>query len=345
MSERNLRSKVGSPMRWATDLQLLLVSLVLIWGVTLLPVVRETPIRIVVALLVALFVPGYALIAALFPECGPPVSKETAVPPTEAGSDTQPSGIDVLERLVLSFGASIAVVPLVGLVLNFTPWGLRLVPILVGLTIVTVLLTILAAVRRTRLPSEEQFDPRPVRWLVSELRGLAAPEDRTDALLNVLLVVSVLLAVGSVAYAVSDPAPEEEFTEFYLLTENETGDLVAANYPTNFTTGESQSIVVGIGNEEGGQERYTVVTQLQAVEIGDGTVAVTDARELDRFSRELSDGASVNLTREITPRELTGERLRVQFLLYRGQVPDTPDPSSAYRETHLWVNVTAADPA
>lgn len=344
MSGGNTEGTVGSPTHWATDLQLLLVSLVLLWGVTLLPVVRETPLRIVVALVVALFVPGYALIAALFPECGPSASDATSVLSEETGSDAQPSGIDVLERFVLSFGASIAMVPLVGLVLNFTPWGLRLVPILVGLTSVTVPLTILAAVRRARLLSEEQFDPHPVTWLVSELRGLTVPEDRTDAMLNVLLVVSVLLAVGSVAYAATDPAPEEEFTEFYLLTENETGSFVATDYPTNFTTEESQSLVVGIGNEEGRTEKYTVVTQLQAVEIADGTVVVTDSREIDRFSRELSDGASVNLTREITPRELTGARLRLQFLLYRGEAPDAPNPSSAYRETHLWVNVTAADP-
>jgi uncharacterized membrane protein len=211
------------------------------------------------------------------------------------------------------------------------------------LTLVTVPLTVLAATRRTRLSSEERFDPHPVAWLVAALRGLTAPADRTDAILNVLLVVSVLLAVGSVAYAVSDPGPDEQFTEFYLLTETETGDLVAADYPTNFTTGEARSIVVGIGNEEGQPETYTVVTQLQAVEVEDDTVTVTDVRELDRFSRELPDKASVNLTREITPRELTGERLRLQFLLYRGAVPDTPGPSGAYRETHLWVNVTAAD--
>jgi uncharacterized membrane protein len=341
MSERNVEDGVGSPTRWARDLQLVLVVVVLLWGVTLFPVVRETPLRIVVALVVALFVPGYALIAALFPEQGPAVSDGSSATLDEPDSDEKADGIDVLERVVLSFGASIAVVPLVGLVLNFTPWGLRLVPILAGLTVVTVPLTVLAARRRSRLPADARFDPHPVAWLVAALRGLTAPDDRTDAILNVLLVVSVLLAVGSVAYAVSDPTPDEEFTEFYLLTETETGELVASNYPTNFTTGESRSVVVGIGNEEGQSETYTVVTQLQDVRIEGETVTVTDARELDRFGRELSDGASVNLTRELTPSELTGERLRLQFLLYRGEAPENPSPASAYRQTHLWVNVTA----
>jgi uncharacterized membrane protein len=345
MSERTVGETLGSPTRWGTDLQSVLLVVGLLWAVTLLPVVSETPVRIVVALLVALFVPGYALIAALFPERGPAVSTAQSATLDESDSDEKAGGIDVLERVVLSFGASIAVVPLVGLVLNFTPWGLRLVPILTGLTTVTVPLTVLAARRRSRLPTDVRFDPHPVAWLVAALRGLTAPDDRTDAILNVLLVVSVLLAVGSVAYAVSDPTPDEEFTGFYLLTETETGELVAANYPTNFTTGESRSLVVGIENEEGQSETYTVVTQLQDVRIEGETVTVTDARELDRFSRELSDGTSVNLTRELTPDELTGERLRLQFLLYRGEIPETPDAASAYRETHLWVNVTAGNSA
>jgi uncharacterized membrane protein len=348
MSERDVGDTLGLPTRWATDLQSLLVAVGLLWSVTLVPVVRDTPVRIVVALIMALFVPGYALIAVLFPERGPSVSEETPTTPNDTADTTdahsESGGIDVLERVVLSFGASIALVPLVGLVLNFTPWGLRLVPVLAGLTMLTVPLTVLAAVRRARLPMEERFDPKPGGWFVAALRGLTAPDDRTDAILNVLLVASVLLAAGSVAYAVSDPTPDERFTEFYLLTETETGELVAADYPTNFTTGTPESIVVGIGNEEGQSERYTVVTQLQSVRIDDQRVTVTDSRELDRFSRELSDSTTVNLTREITPRELTGNRLRLQFLLYRGPVPENPSGTTAYRETHLWVNVTVGTP-
>jgi len=63
-----------------------------------------------------LFLPGYALIAALFP------SK---------------NDLDGIERLALSFGLSIAVVPLIGLGLNFTPFGIRLVPIIVSLSVFT----------------------------------------------------------------------------------------------------------------------------------------------------------------------------------------------------------------
>ncbi len=57
-------------------------------------------LRIPIGLLMVLFVPGYVLIAALFPRKG---------------------DLDGIERIALSFGLSIAVVPLIGLGLNYTP--------------------------------------------------------------------------------------------------------------------------------------------------------------------------------------------------------------------------------
>lgn len=61
-----------------------------------------------------LFFPGYTSQAALFPEKG---------------------RLGEVERVALSFGLSIAVVPLIGLGLNFTPWGIRLDPILISLAV------------------------------------------------------------------------------------------------------------------------------------------------------------------------------------------------------------------
>lgn len=37
---------------------------------------------------------------------------------------------------------------------------------------------------------------------------------------------------------------------------------------------------------------------------------------------------------------MTGDELRLQYLLYRGSPPATSTQSNAYREVHLWVNVT-----
>ena len=58
------------------------------------------------------------------------------------------SELSPLERVALSIGLSLALVPLVGLVLNYTPWGIRLTPILISLTILTVGLLAVASYRK-----------------------------------------------------------------------------------------------------------------------------------------------------------------------------------------------------
>ena len=102
----------------------------------MVPPLNETPVRVVLGLLLVLFLPGYSLIAALFPR----------------GDD-----LDAIERIALSFGLSIAVVPLIGLALNYTPFGIRLVPLLAGLSVFTISLAMVACVRRGLVSDGERF--------------------------------------------------------------------------------------------------------------------------------------------------------------------------------------------
>jgi hypothetical protein len=76
-----------------------------------------------------LFLPGFMLISVLYPR-----GKE----------------LDELERLALSIGLSLAIVPLVGLVLNYTPWGITLTPIMVSLAFFAEVLAFGALVRKYR---------------------------------------------------------------------------------------------------------------------------------------------------------------------------------------------------
>ncbi|MGC9180381.1 MAG: DUF1616 domain-containing protein [Vulcanisaeta sp.] len=80
--------------------------------------------------LMILFMPGYALIETLYPR----------------GDELSP-----LERLALSIGLSLAIVPLIGLVLNYTPWGIRFIPIVVSTNAVTIALLTTALVRKARI--------------------------------------------------------------------------------------------------------------------------------------------------------------------------------------------------
>ncbi|RLE13493.1 hypothetical protein DRI96_02885, partial [Candidatus Aerophobetes bacterium] len=114
--------------------ELLLIDIL---SLTLIAIISLTPlkvVRIILGLPFILFFPGYTLIAALFPK------------------RTQ---LDTIERVALSFGLSIAVVPLIGLILNYTPWGIRLYPILISLTGFIIVMSAIAWIRRLYiLPAE-----------------------------------------------------------------------------------------------------------------------------------------------------------------------------------------------
>jgi uncharacterized membrane protein len=308
-------------------------------GVVFLPGVNETPLRILFGLPLVLFVPGYALIGALFPEAGGGPTPAEESPAEE--SEGERSGIDGIERVALSFGLSIAVVPLVGLVLNFTPWGIRLVPIMVSISGLTLGLTAVAARRRQALPESERFHVPYRAWLETARRELLEPDTRTDAALNVLLAISVVLAVTSVGYAVAVPKQGESFSELYLLTETDEGELVADDYPTEFTRGEGRPLIVGIGNQEHEQVNYTLVVELHRVEFtANNTTRVTEDRTLRQFRVRLAHNETRHLQHTVTP-TMTGVRLRLTYVLYKGEPPAQPTIANSYRENHLWVNVSA----
>ncbi|MEM4717798.1 MAG: DUF1616 domain-containing protein [Desulfurococcaceae archaeon] len=84
-------------------------------------------IRYVLGTIYVLFIPGYALVEALYPR------EETLNP---------------LERVALSIGLSLAIVPIIGLVLNYTPWGIRLVPIIISITVYNFIVLIIATYRK-----------------------------------------------------------------------------------------------------------------------------------------------------------------------------------------------------
>jgi hypothetical protein len=108
----------------------LVVGLVglLIFSIHLMPQVYPLYyLRIAVAAIFILYVPGYTLIEALYPRT---------------------NELSKLERFGFSVGLSIAVIPLVGFALNYTPWGIRLDPALIALSLLTLVLAVLAVNRK-----------------------------------------------------------------------------------------------------------------------------------------------------------------------------------------------------
>jgi len=89
--------------------------------------------RYVLGAIFVLWMPGYTFIKALFPIKVP-------IP-------TSSTELDSIERIALSIGMSIALVPIVGLLLNYTPFGIRLIPITLSLLALTLTFATAAIIR------------------------------------------------------------------------------------------------------------------------------------------------------------------------------------------------------
>lgn len=359
VDRRSLRLLLPRPLRaLPADLVGVLVVTMLVNIAVFTPIVRETPLRVPLGLAFVLFVPGYVFIAALFPEAGASPTTETDHADAEsdgAGFTALRSGIDGIERVALAFGLSIAIVPLIGLVLNFTPWGIRLTPIMIAVTGFTLVTTAIAAHRRWQLPEADRFHVPYREWIRTGRSELLEPASRFDGVLNVLLVLSILLAVGTVTFAIVVPPQGEQFSAVYILTEDDDGELVADGYPTEFVQGESEEIVLGIDNNEHRTVDYTVVALEQETETVVNETAsnenetavtetvVTEQRELDRFETTLDHNESWHHPHELEP-TMTGDQIRIVWLLFPdGDVPDEPSIDDTEYHVHLWVSVSESE--
>jgi uncharacterized membrane protein len=107
-------------------------------------------IRYVLGIIFILWLPGYAFIKALFPQTLP-FARALA-----HSLGTPEKNLDTIERAALSLGMSIALVPIVGLLLNYTPWGIRLTPIVLSLTALTIAFATTAILREYQITIKQE---------------------------------------------------------------------------------------------------------------------------------------------------------------------------------------------
>jgi uncharacterized membrane protein len=83
-------------------------------------------IRIFVGSAFALFIPGYALTQLLFPT----------------------KDMDPIEYIAMSIGLSLAITPLMGLILNYSIWGIRLDPIVTSISGISIIMSVIATYKK-----------------------------------------------------------------------------------------------------------------------------------------------------------------------------------------------------
>jgi uncharacterized membrane protein len=283
----DIKSRIQSAMPFDFRLVLIFTFLSIIF--VLVPPFNQTPIRIPLALPLLLFIPGYLLVSLLFP---------------------RKDDLTGIERLTLSIVLSIAIVIFDGFALNYTPWGFRPAPIVISLSIITLLLVLITLVLRKRIPADEKF-LFDYHVFLKSLKSDEKPTELEKALI-VALVASIIIASGIIIYG-KVTFPEDKFTAFYLLGEG--GRM--ENYTTDLYLGRSTSVTVGIENHEHTTVKYTLQAKMGRSTLNRQKITLDHG---EKWLRNVS--FIVNRV---------GPRMKLEFLLYKERSTN-PDKS-----LHLWV--------
>lgn len=199
-------------MRGHRDLRL--ACLVAVVGALMAVVAPWAHLRLLAALPLTLFLPGYAIVAAAFG------SRELAPP----------------KRLLLSVAVSLMVLALGAFVLNIFPFGLETASWAVLLPLVVIAGCRAAAVRRDR-PRRQPARPALPRPAAGNL---------------VLFGLAAVIALGALALA-ERPLPAENakgFTALWMLPTDKSEDAVAIGVDSNQHDADSYRLRVSLGKDQ-----------------------------------------------------------------------------------------------
>ncbi|MHC1575724.1 MAG: DUF1616 domain-containing protein [Methanosarcinaceae archaeon] len=299
----------------------------------LVPPLNETPLRILFALPLLFFIPGYAFIAMMFPK---------------------KDEISLIERFTLSVGFSIAITVFDGFGLSLTQWLFRPNSISISLLLLTIIFSIIAYFARRRHPEDEQYTfsfreyiddirsedvatgvnhtsvPKPkertrfsIKKIPDYLFGSTASQktsnpDRIppeiEKALIIALVGSIIIASGMLIYA-KMTMEEETFTALYILGP----DGKAENYPTVALPGNPLTVTVGIENYEKRDVDYLLQMKLDGAVLQTINVSIPD--EMD-WQKDIT----------YAPTQMRKGESKLEFALYKDEVSGNP-----YRTVHLWI--------
>jgi uncharacterized membrane protein len=206
-----------------------LAVLVLFAVVALASVLLPAPVwvRFPFGLALVLFLPGYAIVSALFPAR---------------------AGLDGVDRIGLGFALSLAVLPPVALVLDRTPAGLALTPTIAALAGVTLIGAVAGLARRVQRAPDDRFVASVRRPAISapttwdwRARGFAA-----------LFGLALILMVAGGFPIVAAHLQGDRLTEFALYT----GEGDPAHFQRRLVAGQPFDLRLGIANHEGRAVAY-----------------------------------------------------------------------------------------
>ncbi len=271
-------------------------------------ILLATKVGDLLGLLFVVFVPGYLAMAAVLPRAG------------EA---------DWIFRVAVAFGLGFALEAFLGLVLNFTPFGITFTSAVVTILAASLGLGIFAYIRRMSLSPDQRLelslDIHVTPWGEYSLleRGLA-----------IALVAILAITIPFLGMAFLQPQPKQSFTELYLL--GPSGNFTGL--PSQLNVSEPASVGIVVTNQEQTSVAYALRLNLLGVRIvinattGANETLVLNDTTWTWFNFTLADGKSWTQTYSFSIPEI-GTWV-VQFALFRNGALTSP-----YREVDLLIRV------
>lgn len=268
---------------------------------------------LVIALPLLVVLPGYAVVSMLYPR------------------DGQSSSLGFVARFALAVAVTAATVPAVALLANYVT-GIYPLPVLSGVTAITVVASVLASIRRNTVPASERMGIAPLARLVTwydrylrgsrNLRAKTPLEARTgrDVFVNLIVLASILVFTASVGIAAMVPQ-QDPYSEAYLATTNG-GTVTIVQDPAGLSSSERESLVAVVENHEQRSVTYSVEVVSQTLDGSGPTAQVRDERIVTEDSKTLSDGDEWQYS---LPSAVRGDRVVVN--VYKGgrQGDEKPD--------------------
>lgn len=321
------------------------IILCMLCSLILIPIILfnlKDALRIVLGLPFILFIPGYLLITVLFP------AKKTD------------KRINVIERIALSFGISMAIVALIGSALEYTTGKIQLESAFISIFVFEISIGVISLYRWFKtIPDDERLVVSIDLSLV-KLKNNFKTKGKLDKMLIIVLIILMLVTSTLFVFMITTPRTVEKFTGFYLLG----SDRSTANYPSTINAGENATIIIGVTNHEYQTINYTIEVWLinQTITFNESTnenmISYDNAWFMDKIDITL-DHTDINTektwesqweynyTFNITKR---GENLTLAFLLFTTPT-DTYDYDTDYKNTikekidnsyealYLWITV------
>lgn len=268
---------------WGIEIICLLIILIIVF------IPNISVLRVIIGVPFILFSPGYAIISVLFP------SKNS---------------LDSLEIVLLSFGTSIAIVALFGLLLSYTTWGMGLTSILICLVVFISVCSIFALIRQQRVRESEKSSYIPLKFPAWSKISLV------NKILGIIMVITVLSFIVAIGFTLDKAKINEKFTEFYFLdTNGNTDDLRKV-----INLGDTYSLTLGIVNHEQSTTSYQLEVLFNNEQVSTiGPLVLYSGEKLEKLL-------------SYTPQTI-GDNQRLDFLLRKnGQV-------GVYLELHVWLSI------